>query len=248
MAMRVTWFVIVAALAVGCEQGTSQQAGAGQETNGATTESAQSANNAAPEEAAATKEPSMLDRLKAAVSNEPAYREVTIPSGTPVNLTLETAVGSDTSRVEDTVRAKVSKPIMIDGVAAVPEGSVVVGNVTGAERSGKVQGLASISMRFNRLTAWDETSDIDTARISREARATKGEDAKKIGIGAGAGAIVGAIAGGKKGAAIGTAVGGGAGTGVVLATRGEEVRLGAGAALRTTLQAPVTVRVPISNK
>ena len=57
--------------------------------------------------------------------------------------------------------------------------------------------------------------------------------------------MIGAIAGGKKGAAIGTAVGAGGGTGVVLATRGEEVRLGAGTPLRTTLQEPLTVRVPV---
>jgi hypothetical protein len=242
MAMRVTWFVIVAALAMGCEQGTPQ---AGPEGNGAATEGAQSSNSAAAGDTAAIKEPSTFDKLKAAVSREPAYKEVTVPSGTPISLTLDTAVGSDTSRIEDPVRAKVSKTIVIDGVTAVPEGAEVVGNVTGAERSGKVKGRASLSLRFNRLTAWDETHEISTARISRQAEATKGEDATKIGVGAGAGALIGAIAGGKKGAAIGTAVGGGAGTGVVLATRGDEVRLGAGAALRTTLEEPLTVRIPV---
>ena len=41
MAMRVTWFVVVAALAVGCEQRSSQPAEAGKEANALAGESAQ---------------------------------------------------------------------------------------------------------------------------------------------------------------------------------------------------------------
>ena len=245
MAMRVTWFVVVAALAVGCEQRSSQPAGAVPEERALAGESAQPRGTSAPPAQRDDAAPSTLDKLVAAVTPKAEFKEVTIPSGTTVNLTLETAVGSDSSRIEDTVRAKVSKPIMIGGLTAVPAGSEAVGSVTGAEQSGKVKGLASISMRFNRLTAWDETQDISTAGISRQAATTKKKDATKIGIGAGAGAVIGAIAGGKKGAAIGTAVGAGGGTGVVLATRGEEVRLGAGTPLRTTLREPLTVRVPV---
>ena len=59
-------------------------------------------------------------------------------------------------------------------------------------------------------------------------RSTKKKDATKIGIGTGAGAIIGGIVGGGKGAAIGAGVGAAGGTGVVMATRGEEVRLAAG--------------------
>jgi len=100
-----------------------------------------------------------------------------------------------------------------------------------------------VAFWFDRLRSGDESYAIRTARIAREAKPTKGEDAKKIGFGAGAGAVIGAIAGGKKGAAIGAAVGGGAGSGVVLATRGQEVRLGRGLRLKTTLEEPLTVQV-----
>jgi len=58
--------------------------------------------------------------------------------------------------------------------------------------------------------------------------------------------VIGGILGGKDGAATGAAVGGGAGTGVVLATKGREVRLGAGADVTTQLEAPLTIRVSIS--
>jgi hypothetical protein len=48
-----------------------------------------------------------------------------------------------------------------------------------------------------RVTGRDGTHDIKTARVARRAAARKGDDATKIG--AGAGAIIGAIAGGGKG-------------------------------------------------
>ncbi len=176
---------------------------------------------------------------------KPRFREVVVPAGTTLRVRLRTALASDTSAVEDPVRATLEAPVTIAGATAVPSGAEVTGTVTSVQRSGKVKGRASLAFRFDRLSAWDEGYDVQSARVSRQARATKRKDATKIGIGAGAGALVGAIAGGRKGAAIGTAVGGGAGTGVVLATRGEEVRLPAGAVVTTKLAAPLTIRVPI---
>ena len=176
---------------------------------------------------------------------KPRFRDVTVPAGTALALELQTGVASDKSRAEDAVRAKLTQPVVIDGTTVLPAGAIVNGSVLEAKQSGRVSGRASVSFRFDRLRSGDDTYDIHTARIAREAAATKGEDAKKIGIGAGAGAVVGAIAGGKKGLAIGSVVGAGAGTGVVLATRGEEVRLGPGAKVKTTFVEPITIAVPL---
>ena len=152
-----------------------------------------------------------------------------VPSGTELSLILETPVSSETSKPEQTVRARVAKPVVVSGMTVIPEGAPVSGTVVAAERSGRVKGRATVAIRFNRVTVANTPYTINTARIVREAEATKGEDATKIGIGAGAGAAIGAIAGGKKGAAIGAGVGGGAGTGAVLATRGKEITIPAGA-------------------
>jgi hypothetical protein len=168
-----------------------------------------------------------------------------VPAGTPLELKLETAVASDTSKVEQTVRATVARPVVVSGMTVIPVGAPVTGTVTAVERSGRVKGRASVAIRFNRVVVAGTPYDIRTARIVREAEATKGEDAKKIAIGAGAGAAIGAITGGKKGAAIGAGAGGGAGTGVVLATRGEEVRLPAGSTVTTTIQETVRITAPM---
>jgi hypothetical protein len=181
----------------------------------------------------------------APADSKPQFREVTIPAGTTLHVKLADTVASNTSKVEDAVRGELTQAIDVDGQTAVPVGARVHGTVLQAVQSGRVKGRASLAIGFDRLTVDDQSHDIRTARISHVAAATKGKDAKKVGIGAAAGAVVGAIAGGKKGAAVGGAVGAGGGAGYVAATRGDEVVLAAGTTVTTKLQEPLTVQVPI---
>lgn len=174
---------------------------------------------------------------------EPVYQEVTLPAGTTLRLDLKSSVASDTSKVEDTVRAALRQAVVINGETVLPAGTELVGTVTDVARSGRVKGRARVAYRFSSLRHDSERYDIQTATIAHEAAATKKKDATKIAIGAGAGAALGAILGGGSGAAKGAAIGGGAGTGAVLATRGDEVRRGPGADVTTRLTAPLTVRV-----
>ena len=182
----------------------------------------------------------------AAEPNEPAYREVTLPAGTVLPLTLRTSVGSDTSNVEDPVRATLQSPVRVDGTQVLPAGTAVTGHVTNAEKAGRVKGRAQIAFRFTRLDLPGEggTTAIRTGAVVRQAPATKKRDAATIGGGAVGGAIIGGIVGGGDGAAKGAAIGGAGGTGVVLATRGKEVRMAAGAPVTIKLTEPVTIRVP----
>jgi hypothetical protein len=173
----------------------------------------------------------------------PTFREVTIPSGTSLAVELRTTVASNTSAAEDRVQGVLRRPIVVDGEEIVPAGAEVSGVVTEALPSARVKGRARLALRFNSITIDDAPTTIGTAAIARLAPATKKDDAGKIAAGAGAGAIIGAITGGKKGAVVGTVVGGGAGTGVVLATRGDEVTLASGTALTTTLTRPLVVLV-----
>ena len=177
------------------------------------------------------------------------YREVTLPAGTVIPVTLDSYVATDTSRVESPVRAHVRRAIVVNGITVVPAGSRLVGHVTHAERGGRVKGDASLAFRFDQLTPTNtgRAIGIRTSSVYREARSTKAKDARTIAIPAAGGAVVGAIVGGKKGAAIGAAAGAGGGTAVAMSMRGPEVRLGPGAAASVRLLAPVTIRVQSTN-
>lgn len=198
-----------------------------------------------PAQATGAKAPS-TNPLKKIFGGGPEFREVTLPSGTVLPVDLETAVGSDTSRVEQAVSGRLRRGVTVQGVEALPAGTVVNGHVTAVDRPGKVKGRGMIALRFNQLdTPGAGTTRISTATISRLAPATKKKDAVKVLAPAAAGAIIGRIAGGKSGAGKGAVIGGGAGAGYVLATRGEDVRIGRGANLAVKLTAPVTLRVPV---
>jgi hypothetical protein len=181
-------------------------------------------------------------RAEAAAPPEPRFRELTIPAGTTLHVTLATAVASDKSQIEDEVRGTLARRIVVDGVTVVPAGAEIVGTVRDAKRSGRVKGRASIAFQFERLVVRNEPHSVETALVTREAEADRKDDVTKGAIGGGVGAIVGGIVGGGKGAAIGAAAGG---AGTVLATRGDEVRLAPGTRVTTTLRAPVTVVVPV---
>ena len=197
-------------------------------------------NDAAP---AAAAKPAVA---KAATPARPVYRDVTLPAGTTLPLSLTSSMDSGTSAVEDRVTAELTRPVSIDGREVLPAGASFQGIVTEVDDAGHVKGRASIAFRFTSLQRGDERYDVRTAAVSHMAQATKGEDATKIGIGAGAGAVIGGLLGGKDGAAKGAAIGGAGGTGVVLATRGKEMRLAPGADVTSQLSAPLTVRVRIS--
>jgi hypothetical protein len=176
-----------------------------------------------------------------AMAGPAARREVTLPAGTVLPLTLDSYVASDTSRIESPVHAHLRRPLVVDGVTVLPAGTPISGYVTDVARSGRVKGRARVAFRFNTLSDDGERYRIETSRVVRQAPSTKRQDAAKIAVPAGAGALIGAVTKGRKGAAVGTAIGGGAGTGVVLATRGKEVRLGRGAAVAVRLLRPLRV-------
>jgi hypothetical protein len=230
--------LLAACLAAGCERSAPTSAAPPSATPGADT--AAGAETAGPAVAGGVATSGARDRAAA-----PAWREVTIPAGTTLTAVLDTAVGSDTSRVEDPVRAHLSKAVVVDGVTAAAEGSALSGVVTNVTRPGKVKGTAQLAVRFDALVpaGRDERYEIDTAAVGRSAPSQKKKDALEIGAPAAGGAIIGGIIGGKKGAAIGAAAGGGGGAAVVLTQRGSDVRLAKGAAVTVRLIEPLTVRV-----
>jgi hypothetical protein len=172
----------------------------------------------------------------------PKFREVTVPTGTTLSVTLATPLASDASKPEDPVKGALAKPIVVSGKTAVPAGADLSGSVIDAKESKRVKGKASIVFQFDHLVVGGESHKIAASRITSEAAANRKQDAKKGALGGGLGAVVGGIAGGGKGAAIG-AVAGSAGT--IVATKGDEVNLEAGTVVTTVLQSPLKVLVPV---
>ncbi|MBN8734130.1 MAG: hypothetical protein J0L64_26570 [Acidobacteria bacterium] len=166
---------------------------------------------------------------------------VTVAEGTEIAVrtveTLSTKSAENGTRFEATLR----EPLIVGNYVVAPKGARAYGVVSNADDGGRVKGVASITVRLTELEVNGKRMDVTTSTVTHVAKATKKQDAVKVGVASGIGAAIGAIAGGGKGAAIGAGAGAGAGTGVVLATKGEAAVIASESPLTFKLTAPVTV-------
>jgi hypothetical protein len=179
----------------------------------------------------------------AAPPKPPEPRFATLAEGTKIEVRLQDALDSAVNKTGDTFSAILDKDIVVNGAVVAPRGSVLDGELSSVTRSGKVEGVASMSIRLTSLTVAKQTYPLQTEILKFQAESTKKKDATKVGIGAGIGAVIGAIAGGGKGAAIGAAVGGGAGGAAVVLTRGKEVKFEAEQALSFVLRDSISIKL-----
>lgn len=155
---------------------------------------------------------------------EPTQEPVVVHSGTVLAVRPDQQIGSNLSEPGDRFRGRLADAVPFQS-GAIPAGSAVIGTVIDARPSGRVKGLAQISIALQEIAFYGEWHALRTNTVKIEAETTHGQDAKKVGLGAGVGSLVGGILGGKRGAAKGAVIGGAAGGVGVLATKGREVEL-----------------------
>jgi hypothetical protein len=179
---------------------------------------------------------------------KPQFVEVVVPMSSVVGLRVDTAVSSETARVEDRIEARVTRDVMADGRVAIPAGTRALGDVVMVERGGKLKDKARLGVRFHTLVlANGNQVPFRTDAIYREGASPGTESARKIGGAAVGGAILGAIIGGAKGAAIGGATGAAGGSAVVMAGDRNTATLPAGTVITVRLNSPVSVDIEREN-
>ncbi|MBA2257497.1 MAG: hypothetical protein H0W18_01240 [Acidobacteria bacterium] len=196
----------------------------------------------APETHVASIEPGRVPDPPPAPETE--FEEVVIPASAVVGLQVDTPISTEHARVEDRVRARVTRDVSADDRVAIPAGSRVIGSVTMVERGGKMKERARLGVRFHTLVLGDGTEvPLSTEAIYREGDSPSAESARKIGGAAVGGAILGAIMGGKKGAVLGGATGAAGGTAAVMHGDRNAATLPAGTVVTVRLTAPVSIEV-----
>lgn len=218
--------------------------------------------NASEQPAATTQSAATVQPAEAA---QPAHavqvslKQVTVPAGTEVPLTLKSAIDTKNARVGDGVYCQTAFPVAVDNVIVIPAGTYVKGQVVKSQRAGKVKGRAEVLFRFDTLIfpngytidmpgtihhdSGSGNASVDDEGVIK-ADPQKGKDAKTIGEGAGIGAAGGSIiTGTRTGALSGAGIGGLAGLATVLLTRGQDIRIEPGTSFKMLLQRPLTVDV-----
>ena len=176
----------------------------------------------------------------------PRNVQVTVPAGTVISLSLDTAVGSSSSQAGDSFTARIAEPVIAGDRVAIPVGSSVHGRVSKAipAKKGLRDKSGSLSLSFERVMTPAGSGAPMSAAMTTVASKSGKKTAGIIGGSAAGGALLGKILGGStKNAAVGSVLGGAIGTGIAAGTRGEDVDLPAGSPLTIKLDQPLTISV-----
>jgi len=178
----------------------------------------------------------------AAPPAQPQPHTVTIPEGTSLAVRINEKLSTDHNYSGDTFRATLDAPLVVDGFIIADRGAKVLGKVVKAQKPGKFEGAAELSLALTEISTTDgQHLHVETNQSLRKGPSNTTQEAEKMGGGAALGAIIGAIAGGGRGAAIGAGAGGAAGTGAVLMGHGKPAVIDNETKLTFTLANPATI-------
>ena len=171
---------------------------------------------------------------------------IEVPQGTALSMRLQTTLSTKTAQVGDRFEAEVSSPVYVNGELAIPEGAEVSGRLIVAEQPGKASGRGKLQLAYDKLRFDGHSYDLNSRSPVYESQSGTAKDVGLIGGGAVAGGVVGGVLDGGSGAVKGAVIGGAAGTGASLLTRGPQLELGQGTALRLQLDESLSLRQPKS--
>jgi hypothetical protein len=106
------------------------------------------------------------------------FREVTLAEGTLLAARLRTAIGSDTSLVNDMVEATLTQALLVDDVEILPAGCLLTGIVTSADPSGRRRGPARLAIWFRKV--WVQGRDETHLVFASLRRTTSNADVRLI--------------------------------------------------------------------
>jgi hypothetical protein len=153
-------------------------------------------------------------------------RQVTLPAGMTVQVRLNASLSSDRGAPGDTFDASLAEPLIADGLVIAERGARAGGRIVDAQKAdaqnaGRLGGTPLVELELtNVVTADGQKIAISTDPWTKRGDTSRGEDAAKIGGGAG----------------------GAAGAGTVAATRGKPVNLPSETIIRFRLATRVTIK------
>jgi hypothetical protein len=178
----------------------------------------------------------------------PRTVEVTVPTGTVLDVQFDETVSSASAATGDRFSATVVEGVTIDGKTAIAPGATVTGRVVEAVRSKRIGGRARLNLEFTSLHPSSGDEVPLSASFSQRGKSQTKKDAATIGGATAGGALLGNIIGNNNdnegdGTTLGAIAGAAIGTGVAASNRGQDVVIPAGTVLQIELDAPVQVRV-----
>lgn len=176
--------------------------------------------------------------------SEATIHTYTLAAGTPVHIHLDDTLSTETATQGTSFTGTLSEPLTLHGVMVAATGSGIKGEVTAAERGGRLNHPAELSLKLTSLHPKNgEPVAISTETWTVRAQSRTRRNVELIGGGTGLGTIIGAVTGKGKGAAIGALAGAATGTAGAALTGNKQIVLAPEARLRFVLSRPATIRL-----
>ncbi|MDD2710136.1 MAG: hypothetical protein PHV34_19305 [Verrucomicrobiae bacterium] len=158
----------------------------------------------------------------------------TIPLGTPFMVRMMDSVSSQNGP-GTTFTTRLEYGLLVDGMVAIPAGTIIYGKVQGSTEAGRALGKSSLDLRLTEVILGGNTLPMATSSFKEGGASSTRKTARHAGMGAMIGGAVNGGDGAGKGAAIGAMTG--------LVRKGETVTVTPGTLLEFRLAAPLSVRV-----
>ena len=178
----------------------------------------------------------------ATTANRGVPERMTVPSGTRLDVRLDQAVSSKSAPGSEFL-ATVSEPVVVNGVTVIPRGARAHGTIVSARPSGRLKGVAHLSLALNAVETGGRSYGITTTTFGQRGKSHKKRNWIAIGGTSGAGALIGGLAAGPAGMLIGSGAGAGAGTGYAYATGKKDIFLPVESRVSFSLREPAEIAV-----
>jgi hypothetical protein len=175
--------------------------------------------------------------------NSNSFAILTVPKGSSIDITLGTALTSETANIGNLWSGTTRTASVLDGHNVIPAGSSVRGTITGvtAARQGD---RAMLNLGLTSFTVGDRDYAVHGTMESVVAGSPRARNLGAIGGATVAGAVIGhQVDGSSTGTVVGGLIGAGVATGVVSQTKGYQVVLKQGTPLTFTTSEAIAVRI-----
>lgn len=174
-------------------------------------------------------------------NNTPRQPSKSVASGTPIQVTLNSTISSETANVGSEWHGSLTESVELQNGGRIAAGSAVhgvVSAVTPAQRGGRA--LLDLSVRSISVEGRDQRITANGEAVI--AGSPRARNLGAIAGSAAAGALIGKNVGDGKNAAVGGAIAGAVATGIVARSKGYQVVLKPGMILDFTVSQPVAMR------
>jgi hypothetical protein len=167
---------------------------------------------------------------------------LTIKQGTYVTVRINQWLSSDRNKTGDTFTGTLNQPVVVDGIVVAQRGQAVYGQVSEAQKAGRVEGTSRLGLQLTQLTLVDgDQASLQSQMVTQHGQTSQGRDAAAIGVTTGLGAAIGAGVNGGVGAGVGAGAGAVVGILGVLLTRGRPTVIYPESVLTFQVSAPTEI-------